>query len=168
MERKVKISGCPPTSFTSNCVICFCFDWDMCTMGPQKKQVKQRILFTTQRSLKANSTTWTKTSACMVVNEHGLTTLKPTTIPKLLVDGKERWFSDFVFLPTTNHLWPSQRTASTPKQTQHACFISQTSLWTSPAGPTQVTRPEASSVTSSVWVKVREVTLLEIVEIYTD
>jgi hypothetical protein len=51
----------------------------MCKLGPQKKQVKQRILFTTQSSFKTNSTTWTKTSACMVVNEHGLTTLKPTT-----------------------------------------------------------------------------------------
>ena len=45
---------------------------------------------------------------------------------------------------------------------QHACVISQTRIRTSQAGPSQVTRPEASSVTCSVWVKVREVKLLEI------
>ena len=68
----MKINGCPPTSFTSDFVIC-------CLLPAHvQRQVKQRILLSiliqnTQQHMVNKTSTW------IVVNEHGLTTLKPST-----------------------------------------------------------------------------------------
>ena len=86
MERKVKISGCPPTSFTSNVVICFCFGWGMCKVGPPKKKVKQRICFSIKKvPSETKHGKRAKTSARMVVKNMGLRTASRTTTGRWMV-----------------------------------------------------------------------------------